>query len=243
MSLSEQRSPEEALLEYYISAKEYLHACGYWPEVWYHKRCSFGAVSEKLLLQELAWVVLSAGMRETVVRRAFKAISTSFYEWRDVSLIVEDRDACAASAIKHFKHPRKIEAIVNNCEIVARSGVACIVDGAQKEGPAFFRMFNYVGPITCCHLAKNLGMDVVKSDRHLVRTARRAGFRDPVELCDLVASFTGDPLSVVDSVFWRYATLVPSYQDEIGRLVSSGVHLDDQHPALRRVPITTKDQR
>ena len=50
-------------------------------------------------------------------------------------------------------------------------------------------------------------MPVAKPDRHLVRIAEGVGYDSPQQLCDVVSEIVGDPVSVVDIVTWRYATL------------------------------------
>ena len=56
---------------------------------------------------------------------------------------------------------------------------------------------------------KNLGFDVVKPDRHLLRLASSLGFDSPEELCAEIAYEFGEPAAVVDIVLWRYCTLLP----------------------------------
>jgi hypothetical protein len=66
------------------------------------------------------------------------------------------------------------------------------------------RQFPFIGPITVWHLAKNLGFDTIKPDRHLVRIARHFGFDHPDAFCASIARVTGDPVKVVDLVVWRF---------------------------------------
>lgn len=75
------------------------------------------------------------------------------------------------------------------------------------------RSLPFMGPATTRHLAKNIGFDVVKPDRHLLRIAAVAQFSSPDELCRAISALVGDRLSVVDSVLWRYATLRSDYLD------------------------------
>jgi hypothetical protein len=63
--------------------------------------------------------------------------------------------------------------------------------------------------VTTYHLAKNLGVDVVKCDRHLMRLAPILGFHSPEEMCAAIGHQVGEPVSVVDIVLWRYCTLHP----------------------------------
>ena len=39
----------------------------------------------------------------------------------------------------------------------------------RTEGVNYLTTFDQIGPVTAFHLAKNLGLDVVKPDRPLVR--------------------------------------------------------------------------
>jgi hypothetical protein len=41
--------------------------------------------------------------------------------------------------------------------------------------------------------------------------AKAANFKYPKDLCQAIAEITGDKLSVIDLVLWRYATLDPKY--------------------------------
>jgi hypothetical protein len=69
------------------------------------------------------------------------------------------------------------------------------------------QQFPFIGPITSFHLAKNLGLPVAKSDRHLVRLANAVGFEDVQSMCRNISSFTGDPVPVVDIVLWRFSAI------------------------------------
>jgi hypothetical protein len=64
--------------------------------------------------------------------------------------------------------------------------------------------FPYIGPVTAFHLAKNLGADVGKPDRHLLRMSERLGFDSVAALCETVAHESGEKAKVVDLVIWRY---------------------------------------
>jgi hypothetical protein len=70
-----------------------------------------------------------------------------------------------------------------------------------------------MGPATSHHLAKNIGLDVVKADRHLLRIAEKAGYNCPDELCETISEYVGDKKSVVDVVIWRFAATQSNYLD------------------------------
>ena len=75
------------------------------------------------------------------------------------------------------------------------------------------RCLPFMGPATSYHLAKNLGLDVVKPDRHLLRITDVTGYQSPYEMCCDIAKVTSDKLSVIDLVIWRFATIQRQYLD------------------------------
>jgi len=201
----------QRLVESYLAAREVVISKGYAAEIdWQDTRC-LSLLLESEFLEEAAWVVLSTGMRESVIRRYFPKISSAFLNWVSAATIVQNLTSCEATAVKVFNHPRKISAIGSICERIARTGFAAFREKIQSEGVDFLQTLDFIGPVTKYHLAKNVGLDVVKPDRHLVRWAKAANFKYPKDLCQAIAEITGDKLSVIDLVLWRYATLDPQY--------------------------------
>ncbi len=197
------------LIEAYLTARETIVERGFGAEIdWQETRC-LRTLKEADFLREAAWVILSSGMRESVVRHLFGRISEAFLDWVSADMIVINRLWCEAKAIRVFNHPRKIIAIGSVCERVARTGFDEIYNAIRSEGVEFLRTLDFVGPVTSFHLAKNIGLDVAKPDRHLVRIARAARVGRPGELCQVISNATGDRVSVVDLVLWRYSTLNP----------------------------------
>ena len=141
------------------------------------------------------------------MRRLFPNISEAFLNWVSAQEIAQNRKSCEAEALKIFNHPGKISAIGSICAKVAHTGFNIIHEKIRNEGIDFLQTLDFVGPITKYHLAKNIGLDVVKPDRHLVRLAKAARFQSPNDLCQAIANITGDKLSVIDLVLWRYSTL------------------------------------
>ncbi len=80
----------------------------------------------------------------------------------------------------------------------------------EHEGIDFIRTLQFMGPATSYHLAKNIGLDVVKPDRHLVRIAESAGGFSPNDFCEMIAQQTGDKVSVIDIVPARFWDNVPN---------------------------------
>jgi hypothetical protein len=83
---------------------------------------------------------------------------------------------------------------------------AWVTDALIDEQLAWLRKLPWIGKITAYHMAKNLGVDCCKPDRHLVRLAQVID-SEPETLCHDLAAATGDRVATVDTVLWRAANL------------------------------------
>ncbi len=199
------------LAEKYFGAKEAVIRQGYAHEIDWQDSLCFDDVTETDLLREGAWVILSSGMREAVIVDKFPGISTAFFQWDSAKNIIRHMKSCRRRAMRVFGHAGKIDAIIELAARVARDGFDQVVCRIRHEGPVFLQTFSYLGPATSLHLAKNLGLNVVKPDRHLKRVANAVGFDSPDELCAVISRITGEAESLVDLVIWRFATLASDY--------------------------------
>jgi hypothetical protein len=192
----------------YREAKWFACASGYTSEVLWQQTRSFDSLNEAEFLREAAWVILSSGFRESVVRRLFSNLSLCFCDWESAASIAERAHLCRSTALDVFKNERKIDAILN----IANRVYLCTFDRLKvqiRENPiAVLKDLPFIGPVTAWHLAKNLGFDVAKPDRHLVRLAEDLGFSNAQDMCRLLSQLTGDLQSVVDIVLWRYCATV-----------------------------------
>lgn len=201
------------LVGQYLTAKETVIKQGYTQEIDWQDQLCFSNVTESDFLRESAWVILSAGMRESVIRKKFKDITIAFSNWNSAKDIVENKYSYQNNALRVFANKPKIYAIVEVSKRIWKEGYQSIRDKIEKHGVRYLKKFDYIGPVTSYHLAKNIGLDVVKPDRHLVRVAQSASYPDPHSLCQAISNETGDKLSVVDLVIWRFATIYPLYVD------------------------------
>lgn len=138
---------------------------------------------------EYSWVVLNSGMKEQIARKIWERI---------LKAIADGKKAADV-----FGHKGKAVAIDS-----MREGRELAFSGYQKatDKLKFLQSLPWIGPITKYHLAKNLGHDCVKPDRHLVRIAAKEG-KTPDQMCREIAQETGDRLTEVDTVIWRAANL------------------------------------
>jgi len=195
----------------YVKAKLKVLASGYAPEILWQKTLRIQDLTEVELLRECAWVILSSGMRESVVSKKFPDIGQAFFDWASAQEIVWHRDHCVRTALPFFRHEGKIEAIAQSAQIIYSKGFEVLRDEIVRDPIGTLRHFPYIGPATSFHMAKNIGLPFAKPDRHLCRLAALSGYEEPSDLCSAIAEYIGDPVSVVDIVLWRFAILQPDY--------------------------------
>ena len=80
----------------YRQAKDMVLRAGFGEEISWQASVDFNSISESDFLREHAWVTLSAGMKERVIRNLFHAISSSFYYWESAN-----KEQLAKQLLKH----------------------------------------------------------------------------------------------------------------------------------------------
>jgi len=203
----------ERLGQIYMDVKQYVIRCGFSHEIDWQEELRFEDLDEERFLREIAWVILSSGMRESVIRKKFGVVSKAFLDWTSSSIIYVNRNICYNEALIYFNNKPKIQAIVDIASYVHKHGFENVKEKIEQNGIEFLIEFPFIGPATSFHLAKNLGLDVAKPDRHLTRIASNVGYPSVENLCTEIAKITGEKISVVDIVLWRFATLDGKYLD------------------------------
>lgn len=148
--------------------------------------------SAEAFVCEYVFVVCNSGMKATIARPIFERV------W--------ERLQAGGSASDVFGHAGKCAGI----DEVWRDRDWWWSEFKRIEGHPqgmileWFQNLPWIGPITKFHLARNLGLDFCKPDRHLVRIAESGG-ETPEVMCRRIANETGDRIGAVDAVIWRAA--------------------------------------
>jgi hypothetical protein len=188
----------------YNLMRHWISEAGFdWEVAWQRTR-SLEALTEQEFLRETAWVILCSGFRASTVKRMFDHISLCFCDWESAAEIARQRDLCVSTATGIFRNEAKIRAIADVATFVDREGFASVVERLHAGATQVLQELPYIGPVTSLHLAKNLGLPTPKPDRHLVRLAEYLSCASTYDLCDSMASQTGEPVAVVDVVLWRF---------------------------------------
>lgn len=142
--------------------------------------------------EEYIWVVINSGMKAQVAEGIAKRVWSAIKEGRPI------RDA--------FGHPGKaaaIERVLGGDGMEWCTRYMALTDNEARL--AYLETLPWIGKVTKWHLAKNLGVDCAKPDRHLVRIA--GSEQAAHEMCSRLAAEAGDRVATVDYVIWRAANL------------------------------------
>lgn len=194
----------DGALRIYALASEYVHSSGFHEEVEWQRRTELNEITEQALLRESAWVILCSGFRESTVSRLFDHISLCFCDWEAAAAIVDTYPACYFAARTVFGHVAKLTAIVSVAKYIHETGFDSVKASIMSDPICTLRQLPFIGPVTVWHLAKNIGCNVAKPDRHMVRVSQSLGFDSHSDFCDAISECSGEPVKVVDLIVWRY---------------------------------------
>jgi hypothetical protein len=192
-------------------ARRYSQRADLSQEVDWQRNANPSQFSEQDLLREAAWVVLCSGFREKMVRRIFDYVSLCFFDWESADLVHEHWPTCVRAALYSINNERKLRAIARCASIVAHEGFDRVKQSILDNPLAELQKFPFIGSTTVWHLAKNLGMNVAKPDRHLVRLAEACGYPTAMDLCSYLAKCHSEQVNVIDLILWRYLADHPDF--------------------------------
>ena len=139
-------------------------------------------------------VVLNSGMRNTVAQGIYNKVVPAV-----------EGGGSAGDVFKHGMKCAVIDAMYARRHEALAGFLAVPADQPQAQ-VAYVATLPYMGPIIRYHLAKNLGVDCAKPDRHLERIAGK-GFEAVQAFCERLARESGDRTATVDLVLWRAAAI------------------------------------
>lgn len=201
----------ESIAHGYFFAKNYVIEKGFSCELEWQEELCFDMLTEQKFLNEISWVILASGMNDKVVRKVFPKIKSAMLNFESADLICKRKKTCYNKALKIFNHKGKIKAIIFAATYLKQNSISFIKSQILKYGVEFIQTFPYMGTATSCHLAKNLGLNLSKPDRHLNRISEALGFNSSSDLCKKISNVIDEKEAIIDLVLWRYATLDKNY--------------------------------
>lgn len=172
----------------YFELKEALIKKGYEQEIWWSEDIKICEDSSSFC-QQYIFVLCNSGMKAQIAVVIYQKILQAIVDHVDISEV--------------FGHEGKVKAI----KAMIKGHKTIFQEYLKSDDKLEFCVsLPWIGDITKYHLVKNLGVDCIKPDRHLVRIAEKHG-TDAFALCEELSKITGDKLTTVDTVLWRSANL------------------------------------
>ncbi|MDH0342121.1 hypothetical protein [Chromobacterium haemolyticum] len=138
------------------------------------------------MAQELIFVICNSGMNHKVARGIYSRVMPALVAGHHPNTVFHHKGK-AAGMMKIWSER---EALFEKLGTLQDSDV-----------PAWCGSLPWIGAITKWHAAKNLGADVAKPDRWLVRLANAVG-ETVDELCGRLSRESNDRVATVDLVLW-----------------------------------------
>lgn len=192
---------ENECYNFYETAKNFVENSDYADEPKTQKMINFNQVSAEQFFIEFAFVIFNTGMKNQIAQKMFEKFRDAGNDPNTVN-----HELKKAALIRGLN-----ENIIWFQELKRKTN--------DRDRVEYLQTLPFIGKITKYHLAKNIGIDCVKPDRHLILLGKKFEFDTPRMMCEFIASKSGDLLRVVDVILWRYCNLNPSVIKEMKQTV------------------------
>jgi len=170
---------------------------------WCDNRPTFDKMDQRNFLCEYAWVVYNSGMKNSVIEGKWVLLTDAFKLFVPHIVVAFSKEV-REKVLSIFGHKQKVDAVITVAKLIVKKGFEERIRSLIAENTlAYLDSLPFIGPITKYHLARNLGFDYVKPDRHLVRLAKKYNMT-PFEFCDIIHQKTGRRLGTIDVILWRF---------------------------------------
>lgn len=159
-------------------------------------------LSDRDLLKEYAWVVISCGLTPAVTFKLWPGLTEAFGAWQPGRI---DPTQSRVAALSVIKSARKIDAIVQMAEsLQSEPGqMDRLAAMPLRQALKWLQTLPWVGPNNCHHMARNMGFDCCVRTGPVPRLAAYLNMETD-ELCAEIASLTGERLRTVDLALWKW---------------------------------------
>jgi len=167
-----------------------------------------------IFLREYAYVVYCSGFKQSIVEKHWPHLYY-IYKGFNPQSIIRNKEDVKREALEHIGNKRKVTSIIDVAEQMNnmnQRGWEEYKQRIRESAPSFdvLEELPFIGPRTKFHLARNIGFDVAKPDRHLDRIASAYGM-STAEMCEYLSGRSDVLVGIhygvhtIDSIFWRAA--------------------------------------
>jgi hypothetical protein len=198
---------DQELMDMYRAALDRVIQRGWKQEVNRFRNLSFENVDGRFFFKEYARCVYASGFGWAKVSKHWDALTDAYKDW-DYAEVSKNKKEVREQAMKFIGNKKKADAILSTAQALASEEWSKFKEWLRSIGlllpPGELK---FIGKVTRYHLARNIGADVAKPDRHMKRIAQKCGYPETPEgiqdFAKRVSMLTGERVGVVDVVLWR----------------------------------------
>jgi len=208
---------ERFVEQFFSNASTTLSSSPFGKEIEWQRSNSLCSISEQDFLRETAWVIINSGFKEKTARKLFGYIEIAFQNFASAEIMLAEADLSLEIALNVLNHPGKLKGIIAAAERVKENGFETFRRKIESRPYETLQSIPFIGETTVRHLAKNLGLNFAKPDRHLVRLAKAAQFDSVDSMCTHLSRVFSEQVKVIDLILWRFMAESPAALDTFSK--------------------------
>jgi len=181
---------------------------------------------DSFFYEKLVGTIHVSGYRVSILRDRWDDIKKAFsnYDVNKVSQYSNEDLKRMTRNPRLIRNKRKLEACIENAKIMKKisekyNSFGKYLDenknNLKKLKEELLSRFRYLGNVLVLEYLKEIGIDAIKPDVHVVRVMYRLGLINSermsteninkvLAVANKIARLTGEKLSVIDAIFWMY---------------------------------------
>ena len=193
--MNEKQTCPPAVVSFFDYALFYVTDQGFQEEVEWCQNRDFSKITPLEFLNEYMFAVFSSsGLNYNVVRKSMDAFLKSFKD--------------GENAFETIKNHRMKDAITRMWVAYEQTFEMLKSKSTDEDKIEYLATLRQIGKKEKYHLARNLGLNCVKPDRHMDRLAERWEFSTPLLMCQEIQKRRPEfRMGTIDVVLWRYCNL------------------------------------
>jgi hypothetical protein len=173
----------------FVVARNAIVKAGYQPEIDYVQNRYFKDIDESEFFFQYVYVVMCWRVKEQIASKQ----TDNYFKNLDPSVIT-----C------YFKDKKRAAVEIAKENFVRWFGELKAANDPFK----YLQTLPCIGKVMKFHLARNLGFDCIKPDRHLIMLSLECGFKTPLEMCESIqCSYPEYRIGTIDVILWRWCNL------------------------------------
>jgi thermostable 8-oxoguanine DNA glycosylase len=184
-------------IDFFIRAYSEVVERGYLEEIMWCRNRRFSDITPLDFLDQYMFAVFSSsGLNNQVVQKQMDKFTKAVHDGENAFDTIKNRRMKDAIVRMWTAYPHIFEILKSK--------------KTDFDKIEYLETLQQIGPKEKLHLARNLGIDCVKPDRHMLKLAEKFEYATPDEMCRDIQRNLPIPerIGVIDVILWRYCNLI-----------------------------------